>query len=290
MEIINKRYRITKQLGIGGMGAVYLAEDKICNSQQIALKIIKQELTSPALISNFKNEFEVMTRLKHPHLVHVYDFGFDRDTGQYYMTMEYVNGKSLAALLTENALDQDRSVEKMVDLCRTVEFIHSRNIFHRDIKPANIMLAQDSIKLMDFGLADLVQTNGRGKKYKGTPFYMAPEILQGVISTKTDIYALGMTFFEMTGHRTEFFQHHSKNIISYLSDKEKYTRFNQKLLEAISDERFAAIIGKMVAYDPGQRYDTALEIVSDINKELNANFALETEYTKNSYVLGPGFV
>jgi len=143
MKLINNRYKIIKKLGEGGMGAVYLAEDKLYN-QKVALKTIRKEIARQEIIDRFKVEFEVMTRLKHPNLAMVYDFGFDGETQNYFITMEYVEGATLRRFETFARLEVILDI--FVNLLRAIEFIHSRKILHRDIKPENIMIITEKGK------------------------------------------------------------------------------------------------------------------------------------------------
>ncbi|MBN1984593.1 MAG: diguanylate cyclase [Chitinivibrionales bacterium] len=286
---INKRYRIIDKLGSGGMGEVYRATDKVCNDQTIAIKLIREEVVNKTHIARFKKEFEVMTRLKHPNLIHVHDFGFDSENSRYYMTMEYVAGNLLSDAISQRTFTTDHAIEILIELSRALEFIHSRNILHRDIKPANIILGQDGVKVMDFGLADLEGESE--KKHKGTLLYMAPEILlKNEVNTKTDVYALGITFYEMICGNKEFCQRQSGSMISVLSDQEKFQTFNRTLLEGIDDPHLSTIVASMTAFDPQKRFGCGAEILDAINKELGKAYSIETEKSKESYVLGAGFV
>ncbi|MBN1984476.1 MAG: diguanylate cyclase [Chitinivibrionales bacterium] len=288
-EEINSRYQIIQTLGSGGMGEVYLAKDRVYNGQLVALKLIKEALVKPALIATFKKEFEVMSRLKHPNLVHVYDFGIDRQKATYYLTMEYVEGKLLSEALKAGNFDLDGAIELFVALCRAVEFIHSRNIVHRDIKPGNIMLHRAGVaKLMDFGLADL---EGGEKRHKGTLFYLAPEVLGGIVTPRVDLYALGITFCEILCGRKNFSQiDSSEELLTYLNDQQKHAEYAEMLLEGIADQRLAKVIGKMICFEERERYRYASEIIDDINTLCNRDFHIETEQSRQSYVLGAGFV
>jgi len=192
---VNRRYVIRQKLGQGGMGSVYLAEDTLQGNQLVALKTIPPHAHTAEIREHFKCEFEVMSKLKHPLLARVYDFGIDqhfvsdRTTGVedsihpiYYITMEYLAGVSLREYLQQQRLSIQQILRLMVLLCRAIEFIHSRGILHRDIKPANIMVCREpegqdqTIKLMDFGLSDF--HSAERLKLKGTLNFLAPELIQ----------------------------------------------------------------------------------------------------------------
>ena len=202
-SIINNRYEIVKLLGMGGMGEVYLVKDKLVANIDFALKMIKRDMVEEGDIKNFKKEFDLMTYLKHPNLARVYDFGLDKKSGNYFITMEYISGISLRDLIAKGKLSENLFWKIAISLLRTLEFIHSRNIYHHDIKPGNVMLNYESegevsefaIKLMDFGLADL--GGSEKKQTKGTLPYMAPEVLTGHSGKSADIYSFGIICLEL---------------------------------------------------------------------------------------------
>lgn len=289
VALINNRYKVVKQLGIGGMGTVFLVSDQLMNNQLLALKQINQQVLNEDTLKIFKQEFEVMTRLKHPQLVRVFDFGYNAAQDTYYITMEYIDGPSLKNILNQHKkLSLDQVTNLLVDICRVLSFIHSRNIVHRDINPNNIMIDQDgTVKLMDFGLADL----GDGEtRRKGTIPYMAPEILKGETGPGLDIFALGITLFELL-HNEQFYQNNvSQAILGVLSDLDKNTQYLEKRLTELPNKQFNPIIREMIAYCPHDRFQCCTDIILAINRHCNKDYALETETTREAYVLGAGFV
>ncbi|MCD4817596.1 MAG: serine/threonine protein kinase [Candidatus Cloacimonetes bacterium] len=153
--IIVHRYRIIEELGKGSMGIVYKVQDTFRSNEFKALKTIRKEMINFDVLSNFKKEFEIMSKLRHPYLVQVYDFGYENSQGFYYLTMEYINGQTLKEYLKQRQkLDEKKILNIIVSLSRTLGFIHSRNILHRDIKLSNILIKGDKIKVTDFGLSD----------------------------------------------------------------------------------------------------------------------------------------
>ncbi|MBN1980750.1 MAG: diguanylate cyclase [Chitinivibrionales bacterium] len=304
-QVINKRYKIMEELGSGGMGTVYRAQDRVFNHQSVALKFIKQNAVTAASIDHFKQEFEVMSRLKHPNLVQVFDFGIEEETLKPFLSMEYVHGYPFFPWRCRgtNTDGLNAAFECMVQLLRAVEFIHSRNILHRDIKPANIMIDDDSgtVKLMDFGLADLIE-KGKKTAHKGTLKYMAPEVLQGAFGRACDIYSLGMTFYDLMcafpemGTSAEMSTSpvstsiRSSDTSSILFDKCSFEEHAAQLIRTVPHCGAARIIEKMIQFDPKDRYASATEIIEAINTECGTSFSVETEKTKESYVLGAGFV
>lgn len=289
LEKINQRYKVIKKLGEGGMGTVFLVSDQLTSNQQMALKQINKQVLNDNTLNIFKQEFEVMTRLKHPHLVRVFDFSFDISQDIYFITMEYIQGPSLTNLVTKNTrLTSEQVITIFIDICRALSFIHSRNIIHHDINPNNIMINNDGmVKLMDFGLAEI----GSGdKKRKGTLAYMAPEIIKGVTGPCLDIFALGITLFELVTNERFYQGNSSQFIVSMLGDINQGEQYQEKRLTKLSDWRMKHIIHQMIDYNPNQRYQTCTDIIVDINKTYNINHELETATTREAYVLGAGFV
>lgn len=300
-QIINNRYPIIKKLGEGGMGAVYLAEDQLYTGRHVALKTIRPEVARSNIIDQFQREFEVMTRLHHPNLAQVYDFGVNSDDQTYFLTMEYVDGTDLHTHRANKNADETPLPGLFVTLLRAIEFIHSRGILHRDIKPHNIMLTGDGrLKILDFGLSDL--RADEAARTKGTLLYFAPEVLTGSVDHRTDLFALGMTFFElMTGvsfYGTAGGESTKKltsttQIVSILHDASSFAQNKRSALTAIFDERWRAIIDRMTAYDAADRYPSCTDVIGDINackKVFQVEYDLETVDTRNAYVLGAGFV
>jgi serine/threonine protein kinase len=202
-RLIAGRYRIIALLGKGGMGEVYRADD-LTLGQGVALKFLPDAAAKDeGLLERFRNEVRIARRVSHPNVCRVYDVG-DVD-GQTFFTMEYVDGEDLASLLRRiGRLPSDKAVEIARQLCAGLAAAHAKGVLHRDLKPANIMLdGRGQVVITDFGLAG-VADNIRGNEIRsGTPAYMSPEQLAGKeVSTKSDIYALGLVLYEVfTGKR-----------------------------------------------------------------------------------------
>ncbi len=205
-------YKIIKEVGRGGMGAVFLAKraDKEFD-QIVALKIVHNQFANEALIKRFRNERQILASLKHPNIAHLIDGGTTRD-GLPYFVMEYVEGETLLNYCDKNKLTTDERLKLFQKICSAVSHAHKNLIIHRDIKPTNILVTKDGIpKLLDFGIAKpyklneskesvtLTQTGGRML----TPDYASPEQVSGdIVTTSTDIYSLGVVLYELlTGHR-----------------------------------------------------------------------------------------
>ncbi|HEX5692466.1 MAG TPA: serine/threonine-protein kinase, partial [Roseiflexaceae bacterium] len=218
-ELINSRYRIVRELGQGGMGAVYLAEDTMRDNQEVALKLVRSRERSAAALTQFKYEFAALAQLRHPNLVAVYDFGQvlssagpqpspDLAPELFFYTMEHVPGEDLAAIAAhyrQEPGDYGWLQDIALQVCRALEYIHGRDFIHYDVTPHNIRLTSDGhVKLMDFGLAAEMRRGGR-IGVRGTLGYIAPEVIRGDnADARADLYSLGVSLYEAVTGRLPF--------------------------------------------------------------------------------------
>ncbi|HYC32853.1 MAG TPA: protein kinase, partial [Gemmatimonadales bacterium] len=208
------RYDVMEILGSGGMGVVYRAYDREVG-ETVAIKALRPGLGAldPTLLERFKQELRLARRITHRNVVRTYDLG--EVDGVYYITMEYVHGTTVAALIREAgrlAVPATLTIGKQ--LCRALEVAHEEGIIHRDIKPQNLLVDPAGfLKVMDFGIARLAEARSepRGKGLTtvgvivGTPHYMAPEQLLGEpVDSRTDLYAAGAVLFECVTSRTGY--------------------------------------------------------------------------------------
>jgi len=202
-QVLAGRYRVVADLGKGGMGEVYRADD-LTLGQPVALKFLPAHLADdPDRLARFRKEVAVARRVSHPHVCRVYDI--TEHAGQSFLTMEFVDGEDLAALLKRvGRLPVEKGIEISRQLCAALGAVHDQGLLHRDLKPANVMLdGRGRVRLTDFGLtaaaADLSATEVRS----GTPLYMAPEQHAGrEVTARSDVYALGLVLYEVfTGRR-----------------------------------------------------------------------------------------
>ena len=182
------------------MADVYLAQDSFLN-REVAVKILRGKLSlDPVALLRFQREANAASRLNHPNIVEIYDVG--EDSGQHYIVMEYIRGKSLKELISQRgAMDKQEALQIMDQLLCAIIEAHKNNIIHRDIKPQNILVKDDgTVKIADFGIAtvsDAVQLT-QTDTVLGSVHYLAPELARGEIATfQSDIYALGITFYEL---------------------------------------------------------------------------------------------
>jgi serine/threonine protein kinase len=203
-----KNYRIIKKIGQGGMGVVYLAED-LSLGRMVALKFLAPYLIKdPEILKRFRAEARSQARLMHPNITLVY--AFEEVGDQAFLVLEYVKGETLEHRIKEEGRIPTRETAAILGkVLRAMHYAHGMGVIHRDIKPANIgFTPEGEVKLMDFGIAlNLAESNRltRTGHILGTPHYMAPEqILGQPLKACTDIYALGITLYEMLAGKVPF--------------------------------------------------------------------------------------
>jgi len=192
------RYRIVAMLGKGGMGEVYRADD-LTLDQPVALKFLPEAVASnPSSVERFRNEVRIARQVSHANVCRVYDLG--EIGGQYFLSMEYVDGEDLGSLLRRiGRLPPDKAIEIARKLCAGLAAAHEKGVLHRDLKPGNVMLnSRGQVLLTDFGLAGLAGQIEGDEVRNGTPAYMAPEQLAGEeVTVRSDIYSLGLVLYEI---------------------------------------------------------------------------------------------
>jgi len=210
--LVAGKYRIVKQLGEGGMGCVYLAEQQLgSTARKVALKTLHKHLShDPAIKARFDREAGTVAALEHPNTIQVYDFGSMED-GTLYLVMEFVQGRSVADILEKDGAMPPARVENIMrQVCGSLEEAHGHGIVHRDLKPDNVVLCEragtkDWVEVLDFGIAKRSSEHDPNEAkltqqgmVLGTPPYMSPEQFTGQpVDSRSDIYALGIMAYEM---------------------------------------------------------------------------------------------
>jgi len=212
-DLVAGRYRIEKELGAGGMGALFIAV-QTGFERRVALKVLPATVPDKNARDRFILEAKAVCDVKHPNIVTYYDFGTDPDTGRMFLVMELLDGRSLHDVLKQDApLPASRVLHIISQLCEALVEAHKNGIIHRDLKPANIMLVRrgedrDFVKLIDFGIARMTR-KAKGITSAGmiigTVGYLAPEYIQTqVVNERTDVYALGIICYELIAGRRPF--------------------------------------------------------------------------------------
>lgn len=267
-QIIEDRYKITGLLGEGGMAQVYKAKDLITD-KDIAIKIIKEEtMKNPLNLTRFEREARAAASLKHQNIVQVYNLGTFENRP--YMVTELIQGKTLKdSLNLRGKFSFLEACDIMYQLCSAVYYAHQHGVIHRDIKPQNVFITPDgTIKLGDFGIATFQNSAHitRSDVVVGSVHYLAPEISEGnPASTQSDIYSLGITFFELITGRVPFDDESAVTVaLKHIKDKfPSIKKFNPKTPALIEK-----IIYKACAKSPYDRYRSALDMRKDIERIL----------------------
>ncbi len=196
--VLADRYRIVGLLGKGGMGEVYRADD-LKLAQPVALKFLPDHLLSDgAALARFHREVRVARQVSHKNVCRVYDIG--EIDGRHYLSMEYIKGEELSSLMRRiGRLPPDKATQLARQICAGLAAAHDAGVLHRDLKPANVMIDGDgNARVLDFGLAGLVEEFGDDEMRAGTPAYMSPEQIEGGEQTvKSDLYSLGLVLYEL---------------------------------------------------------------------------------------------
>ncbi|TMH45061.1 MAG: hypothetical protein E6H56_00870, partial [Betaproteobacteria bacterium] len=254
-------YRVVSKVGRGGSSVVYLAERE-SDKQQVVLKILNATAgLDEILLQRFVQEFDIISSIDHPNVVKIYDRGFsDRHA---YIAMEYFPNGSLAQVIP-NGLSGRQALSLLAQAAGALREVHGRGIIHRDIKPGNLMARADgNIVLADFGIAKrLGEDKGRtrqGELY-GTPYYVSPEQIEGSPATmQSDIYALGIIFYEMlTGQRPFDAESVSGLIALHVSAP------RPKLPDGLAE--YQGLLDRMIAVDPRNRFKRADEVLEAIDE------------------------
>ena len=253
-------YRILEEVGRGGMGMVYRAE-QVSLHREVALKVLNRDLTQdPAFVAKFVAEARAAAKLQHPNVVQVFQVEHDNDI--YYYAMELMHEGSLEDWLKQHGvMPVDRALRVVADAASGLAYAESLHMVHRDIKPDNLMLDQHgAVKIADLGLAHSDPESD--EKAVGTPHFMAPEqVLRKEIDHRTDLYALGCTFYRLVTGKTPFRGQSVKDILrAQVKDEAEPAH---KVNTAVPAE-VGAIIQKLMAKDPAARYQTANDLLEEL--------------------------
>ena len=261
------RYRIESLLGEGGMGAVYKAYDTELG-RTVALKLVRPELaTNPQTMQRFKQELLLASRISQKNILRIHDLG---DAGGVkFITMAFVEGSDLAGLIEkEGRLDFDRALKFTRQLCAALEAAHNEGVVHRDLKPQNILIDKnDNLYVSDFGLAKSLESEAtmmtRTGQILGTPRYMSPEQVEArEVDHRADIYALGLIVYEMFTAETPF---RGESAMQLMYQRVTEPARDPRTVFPEMPDYLAHIILKCLEKDPAKRYQSAREILHDLD-------------------------
>src|SRR5258708_8910560 len=259
-SMLGDRYEILQLLGQGGMGAVYKARD-VELERLVALKLGRPDLARhPEILRRFKQELILAREVTHPNVIRIFDLG--QASGVRYITMEYVEGRDLRALLHEKGkFTPEEAVPIFLQIAAALEAAHHAGVVHRDLKPQNIMVDKDSrVYVMDFGVARSLDTPGMTQTgtLMGTPEYMSPEQARGMkADARSDLFSMGIIFYEMLSGASPF-----------KADTAMATMFKRTQERAVPLAQAANgvpvvlsdIVAKCLEIDPEKRFASAREV------------------------------
>ncbi|MCW5808387.1 MAG: protein kinase [Deltaproteobacteria bacterium] len=262
-KVIDGRYEIQARIGEGGMGVVYKARQTSID-RIIALKMLNQQMANdPTWVQRFYNEAKACSRLQHPNTIRMFDFGQTQDS-RLFMTMEFLDGHSLRAVLTPGPIAPQRVAKILIQCCASLAEAHSIGIIHRDIKPDNVFLlnmagSPDFVKLLDFSVAKLLE----GDRMKtqagvvfGTPQYMSPEQGRGLpLDARSDLYALGILAFEMLTGNVPF---HDDNPMTVI---QMHLHAGVPPMPETVPYSIQQVVRRALEKDAGRRYQSAGEMM-----------------------------
>ena len=301
------RYKLLQRIGEGGMGSVWMAEQKEPIRRRVALKVIKLGMDTKTVVARFEAERQALALMDHPNIARVFDAG-TTETGRPYFVMELVNGVHITQYCDENHLAARERLELFLAVCRAIQHAHQKGIIHRDIKPSNVMITlHDGVpvpKVIDFGIAKATQHELTEKtlftqfgQIIGTPAYMSPEQaeMSGLdVDTRSDVYSLGVLLYELLVGKTPF---DSKELLQAgleamrrtIREKEpmrpstRLVKMTQQELTTTAKRRSAPapklivllagdldwIVMKTLEKDRTRRYDTVNGLAADVERHLN---------------------
>jgi tetratricopeptide (TPR) repeat protein/predicted Ser/Thr protein kinase len=264
-HLLSQRYEVVSLLGEGGMGAVYKARD-VELSRLVALKVIRPDLArNRAILDRFKQELILATQVTHRNVVRIYDLG--EAEGIKFITMEYVEGEDLSAILRQRTkLPPHEAVAVIEQVCRALEAAHNVGVIHRDLKPQNIMWETGSsrVLVMDFGLAKTLEGDRMTQTgaMVGTMEYMSPEqALAAQLDQRSDIFSLGLIFYELLTGQTPF---RADSALASLIKRTQERVVPVSELDKSVPAELSQIVGRCLERDVALRYQSASELLADL--------------------------
>ncbi|HWN64934.1 MAG TPA: protein kinase [Candidatus Binatus sp.] len=253
---------LLETLGLGGMGTVYKARDTLLD-RFVALKLLRRDLSGESdHASRLQQEARVAASINHPNVIQVFSSGTDH--GQFYVVMELVNRGSLDDLIEQrNRLSEGQVLESGIQVAKGLRAAHRQGLIHRDVKPANILfIDEQTAKISDFGLASAAVEGTKRDEIWGTPYYVAPERLNnGPEDFRTDIYGLGATLFHAVAGKAPI--EGNTNSAALLLDLKNHPLDLRAIAPDVS-QATAAVLERMIAPDPAQRFSSYDELVSEM--------------------------
>lgn len=272
---LDSRYSVQKELGQGGVGAVYLARDRKLHDKRVVIKVLlEKSLQNSWVVQKFQQEKEALARVDHPGVVGILDNG-ELPDGKPYLVMQFIDGVTLRSLVRPEGIPLERAGELIKQIGRALAAAHDKGIFHRDLKPENIMLqsygdGEEQVKIIDFGIAKLkdsiVAPSTVTGATAGTVSYMAPEQLSGrPVSAAMDIYAMGAIAYELVTGRKPF---NPETGFELLEMQRAGVRVKPSDLRPSLPDDASQLILRALSFDPKDRFQNARELGDALAREL----------------------
>jgi len=263
---LEKKFKKIKEIGNGSQGTVGLFED-IRLGRKVAIKSLHPQLVNSVINKGrFKEEAKLLAQLNHPNIITLYDY-FDDHT--LHLILEFAEGIPLDKYVKSNgAIQESRAIRIFIKILNAVDYAHEKNILHRDIKPANIMIdAEDGVKIIDFGIGKNEKSDPNlttvGGIVGGTPRYMTPEhILEKPLTKKSDIYSLGVTFWEIITGKKPFYDVNNTHDIQEKIKNEKLPDIS--LLNKKTSKRINDILQKATSKKAKERYSSCKAFIRQL--------------------------
>lgn len=262
VETIAGRYQLEGRLGFGGMSTVHLALDTRLE-RKVAVKLLAEHLAEdPTFVSRFQREAQAAARLVHPNIVQIFDSGQDEASGQYFIVMEYIEGRSCAEILRDEGwVEVPEAVSIIEQACEGLHYAHRHGVVHRDVKPGNLLRGSDGeVKLADFGIAKATEQSSITQvgSVLGTAAYLAPEQARGEeAGPRADLYALGVVTYQLISGRLPY-EAASLTELALKQQQEEPEPLDA-LVAAVNPE-LADAVAVALALDPRDRYENARQM------------------------------
>jgi hypothetical protein len=259
------KYRIKSELGRGGMGAVYLAEQPGLGREVAIKELILSPAADPTALMRFLQEARVMARTSHPNLVQVHDLEQIGDAN--YIVLEFVRGKSLRDMVNQGPIPLPQAFAVMHGILQALDYAHKHAIVHRDMKPENVLLSDEgNVKVADFGIARLTDDSGGGSTATktgttvGTPQYMSPEqVASSKVDGRSDLYSAGIVFYELVAGQPPFTASESDGPFTLMAKHVQAPPKPPSVLRPGLDLRLEEVILKSLSKRPEERFQTGQE-------------------------------